>query len=769
MTQSAIRTRRVLSLDAVGQRVERLTQLHEAARVLAMCRTESDFIGLLATHMHILCGARIWVGLYEPDNDVVDIRFWLMDGRRVTEREIRKPGSPGLGGEVAKKGVTIATGDYVGECGRRGVLPEGPGAASLVKMPWVGVPLVGAGLVLGVLCAYDRQGEAFDAGMIEVLETLAAHASTALENIRMRADEAAQRADLELRAAAAQESELRYRRMVDLSPDAILVHVAGSVVYANFAAGHLFGAEGPHRLNGVRVIDLVHPDSRQSVLDRVRELQTSTAHVPAIEERLLRFDGTPIEAEIGAAAVVYEGRPAIQVVARDISERKRTRLLLEHQALHDGLTGLPNRRLFGQRLAHLLARTATPRLRVGIMFLDLDDFKIVNDSLSHQHGDSVLREVARRLQACVRPGDTVARLGGDEFAVLLDDVSTLAEARRGADRLRRLLSKPILVGERAISMRCSIGIAVDDRTTDPDLLLRNADLAMYEAKSAGKGRTVVFDAQLEARVLDRLELESELGSALARGELQVHYQPVFELASASLVGAEALLRWQHPRWGMVGPERFIPIAEATGSIVPIGQWVVEQACAQARRWLDQGVADTRFEISVNLSGRQLQHPRLADSVQRALEGAGLSAQRLVLEVTESTAMGDVQASLKALHRLKALGVRLAIDDFGTGYSSLSHLKHFPIDILKIDRSFVSGPGADGQDEAIIRSVIALATSLQLGVTAEGIETADQLALLRILGCDQGQGFLLGRPVPPDRFQCQAPPALPARASRPAAS
>ncbi|HLZ31456.1 MAG TPA: EAL domain-containing protein [Chloroflexota bacterium] len=755
-TQQPVRARRARGIPVALQRVERLTALHEAARVLGACRTESDLVALLAARMHALCGARIWVALYEPETDILDTRFRLHGGRRVPEWEARTSGNTGLGAAVARLGVTIATGDYVGECVRRGVEAAGPeGTAAQVNMPWVGVPLVGSGQVLGVLCASDREGEPFDAGMIEVLETLAAHASTALENIRLRADEVAQRADLEARSAALQESELRYRRLVDLSPDSIVVHVDGRVVYANVAARHLVGATSPEQLNGLRVLDMVHPDSRENVLRRVRELQSVDAHVPPAEERLVRFDGTPIEVEIDAAAVVYQGRPAIQVVMRDISQRKRTRQLLEHQALHDGLTGLPNRRLFGERLRQALEREDPPRRRVGIMFLDLDDFKIINDTLSHQHGDSMLQEVARRLEGCVRSGDTVARLGGDEFAVLLDDVPTLAQARRGAERVRRRLSKPIVVGERAITTRCSIGIAFNDRTVDPDLLLRNADLAMYEAKSGGKGRTVVFDAELEARLLLRLDLERELGGALERGELEVQYQPVYELATGSLVGAEALLRWHHPRWGLVAPDRFIPIAEQTGLIVPIGRWVIDQACAQAREWLDDGVADMRFEMSVNLSGCQLQHPHLTHDVQRALENAGLAAHQLVLEVTESTAMADVQVSLEVLRRLRALGVRLAIDDFGTGYSSLSHLKHFPIDILKIDRSFVSGPGADAQDEAIIRSVIALARSLQLSVIAEGIETADQYALLCSLGCEKGQGFLMGRPVPSNRFQLQA--------------
>jgi EAL domain-containing protein (putative c-di-GMP-specific phosphodiesterase class I) len=311
-----------------------------------------------------------------------------------------------------------------------------------------------------------------------------------------------------------------------------------------------------------------------------------------------------------------------------------------------------------------------------------------------------------------------------------------------------VIGKPIRVDERTVSTRASIGIALNDRTTDPDVLLRNADVAMYEAKAIGKGQTVVFDALLESRMLERLELERELGGALERRQLCLHYQPLFDLRTGRLAGTEALLRWQHPRWGLVPPDRFIPIAESTGLIVPIGRWALEQACQQTRAWLDSGFAGERFAMSVNLSARQLQRPELASDVARALERASITPERLVLEVTESTAMADVQASLEALRRLKALGVRLAIDDFGTGYSSLSHLKHFPVDVLKIDRSFVGGLDSDRQDQAIVRSVVALARSLRLSVTAEGIETAAQHAFLRRLGCDQGQGYLLGRPAAP---------------------
>jgi diguanylate cyclase (GGDEF)-like protein/PAS domain S-box-containing protein len=735
------------------QRSERVAVFQLAALALSASTTELEVVNILVASMQALCANGFWVALYEPSTDTVDVRFWHDDAGRVAQREVRQRGGVGLGGEVARLGVTIATDDYVRECARRGVPVDQPAPwITDVNIPWLGVPLMGPKQVLGILCSYAYQSDVTDDCFIEVLQKLAAHASASLGSIRRRAGELVQRAELEARVVTLQESEARYRTLVELSPDAIVVHVDGLIVYANLAAGSLFGAARPEQLLGAPVLNLVHADSRAGVAQRVRELQLVGAEVPVAEERLVRVDGTPIEAEIAASAVSYQGRHAIQVVVRDIFERKRNRELLEHQASHDGLTGLPNRRLFTQRLTEALASVLRRRRRIAIMFLNLDDFKMINDSLSHQHGDRVLQELARRLMNSVSIGDTVARLGGDEFAVLLNDVRSKTQVRRTAERIRRVVSKPVVIGERIVSTHPSIGIALSDRTLDPDLLLRNADLAMYEGKAAGKNRTVIFDAMLETRLLERLDLERELSGALESRQLEVHYQPLYELATGGLVGAEALLRWHHPRWGLVAPDRFIPIAELTGLIVPIGLWVMEQACAQTRSWLNAATVSENFEISVNVSGLQLQTPGLADDLAGILERTGLEAGRLVLEVTESTAMGDVQASFQALHRLKALGVRLAIDDFGTGYSSLSHLKHFPIDILKIDRSFVSGSDADGHDRAIIRAVVTLARSLRLSVTAEGIETADQLAFLRDLGCDQGQGYLLGRPAPPAKLQ-----------------
>jgi diguanylate cyclase (GGDEF)-like protein len=426
--------------------------------------------------------------------------------------------------------------------------------------------------------------------------------------------------------------------------------------------------------------------------------------------------------------------------------QRGTEARLVHQAGHDPLTGLPNRARFLDGLGLALARTGRTGEPLAVLFLDLDRFKFVNDSLGHATGDRLLVQVAERLRGCARPGDMVARLGGDEFTILLDGLAGAAEAEAIAGCLVAVMKPPFAVGGRELGVTVSIGIAVAaPGHTDPADLLRDADVALYRAKERGKARWAVFDPAMGAALRERAELEADLGRAVARGELWLAYQPVVELATGTVVGVEALVRWQHHALGPIPPGQFIPLAEETGQVERVGRWVLAKACRQARAWQEQ-YADPPV-VSVNLSARQFQRPDLVEVIAFMLRETGLDPALLKLEITESAVMADAETAVATLRRLKELGVGLAIDDFGTGYSSLNYLRRFPVDALKIDKAFVAGLGRDTGDEAIVEAVIGLAHTLGRQVVAEGIETAEQLGLLRAMGCEQGQGFRFGQPEP----------------------
>ena len=424
---------------------------------------------------------------------------------------------------------------------------------------------------------------------------------------------------------------------------------------------------------------------------------------------------------------------------------------LTKQAFRDPLTNLPNRALFMDRLSHGLTRAQRRHEHLAVLFLDLDRFKVVNDTLGHAVGDQLLVEVSRRLTSALRPGDTVARLGGDEFGILLEDVADAETAETVALRVEESLSKPYRFEGREVFVTASIGIALSSAKLGlPEEILRDADLAMYHAKAKGKARHEVFDGSMSAPALDRMDLEMDLRSAISRHEFRLHYQPILRLDTGRITEVEALIRWQHEKRGLLQPDEFIGLTEETGLIVPIGQWVLSEACKQARVWQVEYPTTPPLVMSVNLSAKQFQNPKLVEEITQALDESGLAPSCLKLEITESTVMQDAPVTLAKLNELKELGVRLAIDDFGTGYSSLCYLKRFPVDTLKIDRSFVKGLSPDGGDNAIVRAVVTVAKSLNMDVTAEGVETEGQLAELKALGCDRGQGFLFARPVTAER-------------------
>ncbi len=421
---------------------------------------------------------------------------------------------------------------------------------------------------------------------------------------------------------------------------------------------------------------------------------------------------------------------------------------LNYQAFHDSLTGLPNRALFMDRLEQALTRALRHGKLTGVLLLDLDNFKLINDSMGHLAGDRLLVAVSERMRACVRPEDTVARLGGDEFTFLLEDLDDLSAAVRVAERVSEELRNPLFLDGHEVFAAASIGIAISppDSQNLPEDLLRNADIALYKAKGEGKAHYVVYDAKMYPQAWERLRAEAEMRRAIGEGQFRVHYQPKVDLHTGGIVGFEALVRWEHPERGMIPPLEFIPLAEDTGLIVPIGEWVLREACHQACRWREQhpSFADPPLTISVNLSVRQLRQKDLTQRIARILHETGLAPEGLSLEITESVLMEDAEGAIATFGSLKDLGVGLEIDDFGTGYSSLSYLKRFPADYLKVDKSFVDGLGEDAEDTAIVSATISMAHALGLKVIAEGVETAGQLARLRELGCDTGQGYYFSR-------------------------
>jgi diguanylate cyclase (GGDEF)-like protein len=497
------------------------------------------------------------------------------------------------------------------------------------------------------------------------------------------------------------------------------------------------------------LLDLSLPDAVG--LEGVHALLSAFPNLPVVV--LTGHDDTSLALEaVSAGADDYlvkrnvEGDAIVRALRYAI-ERSRTRSQLVHQAMHDVLTGLPNRALFVDRLEQALARSERTDGLVAVIFLDLDRFKTINDSLGHEAGDRVLVEVAARLHDVVRPSDTLARFGGDEYTVLCEPASAY-QGLAIADRLAVALSRPIESGGHEVFLTASVGITFGRHGDHPADLIRDADSAMYKAKERGPGEVETFDVEMRARSLRRLEIEHDLHRAVERDELRLYWQPIVDLGTGDIVAAEALLRWQHPERGLVMPDEFIPAATETGLIVPIGQWVVESACHQLRRWRQAGLTEPGFVGSVNASAREIETGQLAESVRGALARSGVPASELCLEVTERDLMSETGAMLDVVNTLHDLGGQLALDDFGTGHSSLLVLKRLPIQTVKVDRAFVQGLDEDNdQDAAIIEAVASLAHALGLSAVAEGIETETQRRKSHELGCDLGQGFLFARPQP----------------------
>lgn len=550
-------------------------------------------------------------------------------------------------------------------------------------------------------------------------------------------------------------SQQRFAALVERSTDIIcIIDEQGCIAYHSPAAERLLGYP-PGSWLGTPFTAVVHPDDQAALNEIFRRLVLEPSLMPLTEVRVTTAEGEWRHVEISATNRLAD--PAVRgIVAnvRDVTERAEAATRLAWQAFHDSLTGLPNRALLTDRLGHAVERARRVGDLTALLFLDLDRFKLVNDSMGHEAGDLLLVEVAARLEAAVRAGDSVARLGGDEFVILVESVSETAEVSALAQRIGEVVAAPIPLPQGMVTVTASIGIAYDSGR-GPEHLLRDADTALYRAKEKGRNRYHVFTESLRTAALRRMTAEQELRDALEHDRLEVHYQPIVDLADGTIAAVEALLRIRTEDGGLELPGEYIEVADESGLIVPVGAAVLDQACAALARW--RAVSDAPpGHIAVNVSARELGAPGFTDGVLASLDRHGLVARDLVLEFTEATVIGADRATHRAVEWLHTRGVGLSIDDFGTGYSSLAYLKRFPIRSVKLDRTFVGGLGVDPSDAEIVRAVVTLGRSLGLEVVAEGIETLDQLRALQDLGCDYGQGFLLGHPVAPDDLPIGSP-------------
>lgn len=550
------------------------------------------------------------------------------------------------------------------------------------------------------------------------------------------------------------EAERRYRSIFENAIEGIFqTTLDGQYLTVNPALARIYGYASPAEmiasLQDIQQQLYVDPEQRKAFLKSMQE----TGMVTNFESRVYRKNGEIIWISENAREVRDEtGRLLFfEGTVEDISERKRYQEKLEYQATHDILTGLPNRSLLRDRLEQAMQYALLYHTGLAVVFIDLDQFKLINDSLGHEAGDQFLKLIAQRLRSCVRECDTIARQSGDEFVIVLTDQNCRKTIESVLRRLLATIAKPWRFGKLEFHVTCSIGVSLyPDNGIDADSLLKNADSAMYKAKQLGRNTIQFFTEELSTQLQERLDIERRLRTALSKHEFVLYYQPRISLRTGEIVGAEILLRWYASEQGMIAPDRFIPLAEETGLIVPIGDWIIRTACEQIRRWQDLGFGPMLF--SINISPRQFRDRTLCQCIREKLEESGLGPESLELELTENLVMHDAENFIAVLAELKSLGIKIAIDDFGTGYSSLSYLKKFPVDRLKIDRSFVRDLTEGSDDASIVSAIINLGHSLNLSVVAEGVETKEQLTFLSGHACDEAQGYYFSRPIPADKFE-----------------
>ncbi|WP_152555772.1 EAL domain-containing protein [Ferriphaselus sp. R-1] len=546
------------------------------------------------------------------------------------------------------------------------------------------------------------------------------------------------------------DSEERFRTMTERVRDIFTILSAeGIAKYESPAVKDALGYD-PEELIGQSIFEIIHPQDKDAVQYKFEQVISGYEMVRPIEFRTRHKDGSwRILEAFARNELANPAVDGIVVHSRDITEHKQSQQTIWNLAHHDALTGLPNRSLLQDRILQAIHQAHRESHKLAVLFLDLDHFKHINDSLGHHIGDTLLQIAAQRIESCLGEGDTVARLGGDEFVVLLPTFQSDADVTEVADRVLAAMAQAFSIEGHTLHIGVSIGISQYPRDgKEPGHLMRMADAAMYHAKANGRNHAQFFTEQIDSVARERLEVENGLRLALQQSELRLYYQPLVDLKTDVVVGMEALLRWEHPQRGLLSPASFVEIAEDTGLITSIGDWILNEACRQAKQWRDQGHV---LQVAINLSVRQFDTGDLHQAIIHALRLSGLPAQQLKLEITESTMISNIEETSLLLEQLRSLGIQIAIDDFGTGYSSLSYLKRFPIDTLKIDQSFVRDIGIDADDEAIVTAIVAVAHSLKMGLIAEGIESERQLDFLRGLGCDIGQGYYFSKPLPPEQF------------------
>lgn len=709
--------------DRFEAAVERERILRQAAAALVAATDREEIYEAVTYAAHALGGLGALIRIAMVDRDRLTIVSASGVPENVTFDSMSFP--PEAVGSMIPNKVTIASPE-IAALMRSSLRLDSDGDIRLT-------PLIIQGQTRGVMIVAGGRQESAGYGW---LESLTSQLALALERTALAED------------LHTRKSEERFRSLVRNASDIILITEAdGRIRYVSPSIERILGFT-PEEVIGQQCSDFVHADDREGVRKAQDEIMAVPGLTRSVEYRVLHRDRIWHHVEAIKTNLLHdESVRGIVVNMRDITERKEAEDRLIYQAFHDTLTDLPNRALFMDRLQHSLAVGTRREEGSGLIFLDLDRFKIINDSLGHESGDRLLQMVARRLDDCIRPGDTAARLGGDEFTILLDAVIDVTDVISIAERLATEIRKPFKIDGREVFVTASIGITCSrPGHVDAIDLLREADIAMYQAKAIGKGDYAVFDAGMGTAALKRLELETDLRHAIERFEFELYYQPAIHLNSGRVSTMEALVRWRQADRGIVSPIEFIPLAEETGLIVPIGHWVLHEACRQAALWQEQ-FGSGAPTISVNLSARQLLHETIVADVAEALKTHNIPPQMLTLEITETFAVEDAEANRSTLENLKSLGVRLAIDDFGSGYSSLGYLRELPVDVLKIDRGFVKALGGARGDTLIVSAVTDLAHKLGMVVVAEGIEDLELLNRVRDLGCDVGQGYYFAKPLP----------------------